>query len=131
MPWFLRVYSTRLLKTLWEKEKLLVTSNFSFCHSVFYSLEELSSVFIKFEIVVCKLFQFIVWERELKLTEFVFEMVENIGLKKKIMVVIIFTLQLNVYKSFFFFFLVGGEGGETQACSVKKVKSTDFLDSYN
>ena len=22
-PWFLRVYSTRLLKTLWEKEKLL------------------------------------------------------------------------------------------------------------
>ena len=25
-----------LLKTLWEKEKLLVTSNFSFTHSVFY-----------------------------------------------------------------------------------------------
>ena len=24
------------LKTLWEKEKLLVTSNFSFSHSVFY-----------------------------------------------------------------------------------------------
>ena len=30
MPWFLRVCSTSLLKTLWEKEKLLVTSNFSF-----------------------------------------------------------------------------------------------------
>ena len=29
-PWFLRVCSTSLLKTLWEKEKLLVTSNFSF-----------------------------------------------------------------------------------------------------
>ena len=29
-PWFLRVCSTCLLKTLWEKEKLLVTSNFSF-----------------------------------------------------------------------------------------------------
>ena len=33
-------------------------SNFSFSHSVFYPFEELSSVFIKFEIVVCKLFQF-------------------------------------------------------------------------
>ena len=27
-PWFLRVSSTSLLKTLWEKEKLLVTSIF-------------------------------------------------------------------------------------------------------
>ena len=27
-PWFSHVYSTRLLKTLWEKEKLLVTSKF-------------------------------------------------------------------------------------------------------
>ena len=27
---------TSLLKTLWEEEKLLVTSNFSFSHSVFY-----------------------------------------------------------------------------------------------
>ena len=30
-PW-----ETSLLKTLWEKEKLLVTSNFSFSHCVFY-----------------------------------------------------------------------------------------------
>ena len=29
-PWFLHVCSTSLLKTLWEKEKLLVMSNFSF-----------------------------------------------------------------------------------------------------
>ena len=35
-PWFLRVCSTSLLKTLWEKEKLLVTSNFSFSRCVFY-----------------------------------------------------------------------------------------------
>ena len=35
-PWFLRICSTNLLKTLWEKEKLLVASNFSFSHSVFY-----------------------------------------------------------------------------------------------
>ena len=27
---------TSLLKTLWEKEKLLIKSNFSFSHSVFY-----------------------------------------------------------------------------------------------
>ena len=68
-PWFLRVCSTSLLKTLWEKEKLLVTSNFSFSHSVFNLFKELSFIFIKFEIVVCKLFQFgrvqnvVVWER--------------------------------------------------------------------
>ena len=47
-----------VLKTLWEKEKLLVMSNFSFSHSVFNPFEELSSIFIKFEIVVCKLLQF-------------------------------------------------------------------------
>ena len=68
-PWFLRVCSTSLLKTLWEKEKLLVTSNFSFSHSVFYPFGELSVIFIKFKIVVCKLFsiwkglKFVVWER--------------------------------------------------------------------
>ena len=31
-----------------EKEKLLVTSNFSFSHSVFYPLGELSAIFIRF-----------------------------------------------------------------------------------
>ena len=45
-------------KTLWGKEKLLITSNFSFSHSVFHTLGELSSIFIKFEIVVCKHFLF-------------------------------------------------------------------------
>ena len=57
---FLRVCSTSLLKTLWEKEKLLVTSNnfFSFSHIVFYPFRELSTIFIKFKIVVCKLFEF-------------------------------------------------------------------------
>ena len=57
-PWFLRVCSTSLLKTLREKEKLLVTSNFSFSHSVFFQLGEVSAIFSKFKIVVCKLFQF-------------------------------------------------------------------------
>ena len=57
-PWFLRICSTSLLKALREKEKLLVTSNFSFSHSVFYPFGEFSASFIQFEIVVCKLFQF-------------------------------------------------------------------------
>ena len=56
-PWFLCVYSTSLLKTLWEKEKLLVTSNFSFSHGVFYPFRELYAIFIQFEIVICKLLQ--------------------------------------------------------------------------
>ena len=40
-PWYLGVCRKSLLKTLWEKEKLLVTSNFSFSHSVFYLFGEL------------------------------------------------------------------------------------------
>ena len=42
----------------WEKEKLLVKSNFSFSHSVFHPFGKLSAIFIKFRIVVCKLLQF-------------------------------------------------------------------------
>ena len=66
-PWFLRVCSTRLLKTHWEKEKLLVMSNFSFYHSVFYQFGELSAIFIQFEIFVCKFFavlkslKYVIW----------------------------------------------------------------------
>ena len=56
-PWFLRVCSTGLLKTLREKEKLLITSNFSFSHSVFNLFGELSAISIKFKIVVCKVFE--------------------------------------------------------------------------
>ena len=37
---------------------IFVTSNFSFSHSVFYPFRQLSAIFVKFEIVVCKLFQF-------------------------------------------------------------------------
>ena len=56
-PWFLRVCSTSLLKTQWEKENLLVTSNFSFFHSFFYPFRKTSTIFINFKIVVCELFQ--------------------------------------------------------------------------
>ena len=38
-PWFFCVCSTNLLKTLWEKDKLLVMSNLSFSHSVLYPFE--------------------------------------------------------------------------------------------
>ena len=57
-PWFLRVCNTSLLKTLREKEKLLVTSNFFFSHSVFYPFGNISAILIKVKIVVCKFFQF-------------------------------------------------------------------------
>ena len=51
-----------------RKGEIAHMSNFSFSHSVFYPLRELSPVFIKFEIVVCKVFQFgrtqkyVIWE---------------------------------------------------------------------
>ena len=35
-PLSLRVCCTRLLKTLWEMEKLFMAANFSFSHSIFY-----------------------------------------------------------------------------------------------
>ena len=57
-PWFLRVCTTILLKTLWENEKLLVTSDFSFSHRVFYQFGGLFAIFIKFEIVLFKVLQF-------------------------------------------------------------------------
>ena len=56
--WFLRVCSTKLLKTLRKKKKLLLTSNFSFSRFVFYPFRDLSTIFIKLRIVVRKLFQF-------------------------------------------------------------------------
>ena len=57
-PWFSSVYSDSLLKTLREKEKLLVTSNFSFSYSVFNPFGKLPTIFIKFTVVVCRVFQF-------------------------------------------------------------------------
>ena len=52
-PW-----ETNLLKTLWEKGEIARKNNFSFSNSVFYPFGKLSAIFFKFEIVVCKLFQF-------------------------------------------------------------------------
>ena len=60
---YMYVYCTSLLKTLWEKGKLLVTSNFSFSHSIFFFFffRKLSTNLIKIKVIVCKLF--CVWER--------------------------------------------------------------------
>ena len=57
-PLFLRACSASLLKILWEEENLLITSNFSFSHNVFYPSGELSTIFLKYNIVICKLFHF-------------------------------------------------------------------------
>ena len=59
-PCCLSVCSTNLLKKLWEKEKLLVTSNFSLSHIVLQSFGEIFGIFIKFEIVVFE----VLWENE-------------------------------------------------------------------
>ena len=62
-PWFVRVSNGSLLKTLQEKEKLLVTRNFSFSHSVFYLFGNFSAIFIIFK--KCRLQTISVW-RSLK-----------------------------------------------------------------
>ena len=50
-PWFLRVCTRNLWKTLRAEEKLLVTNKFSLSPSVFNLFGELPAIFIKFEIV--------------------------------------------------------------------------------
>ena len=65
-PWFLRVCSTSLSKTLWEKEKLLVTSNFSFSHSVFYPFTYILPFTYNLKLSSANPFrleEFVVWER--------------------------------------------------------------------
>ena len=61
-PWFLRVCKTSLLKTLWEKEKLLVTSNFSFSHSVSTHFHQVQNSRLQ-TISVWKSLKFVVWKR--------------------------------------------------------------------
>ena len=55
-PLFLCICSTNLLKTQWEKEKLLMMSNFFISHSVFYDFGKLLAIFTIFKTVLCKLF---------------------------------------------------------------------------
>ena len=47
-----------LWKTLWEKEKMLVTSIFSFSQNVFYPVKDRYHYLNYINFVVCKCFQF-------------------------------------------------------------------------
>ena len=47
-----------LLKTLWGKEKMLVSSIFSFSHNVFNIFQNKFQIFIHIYFVVCKCFEF-------------------------------------------------------------------------
>ena len=57
-PCFFYLSAVSLLKTLLEKEKLPVTSNFFLSNSVFYPLWKLSATFIEFRISYAKSFGF-------------------------------------------------------------------------
>ena len=59
-PLSLRLCSKSFVKTLLEKETLLVTSNFSFSHGIFFPFGELSTIFIKLKI--CCLHTLSVWK---------------------------------------------------------------------
>ena len=65
-PWFSRICSKNLSKTLWEKEKLLVMSNFSFYHSVFYRFGELSAISLNLKLLSANSFSFF-FGKELKM----------------------------------------------------------------
>ena len=53
IPTFTGLEMGRLLKTLWEKEKMLVTSIFSFSHYVFYPSQNKVQFFKSIYFVVC------------------------------------------------------------------------------
>ena len=66
-PLFLCVCRASLLKTVWEKEKLLITSNSYFSRSVFYTFCELSAILHQIKnyclqtLSVWKSLKFVVW----------------------------------------------------------------------
>ena len=61
--------NNHIQKTSWEKEKLLVTSIFSFSQNVFYSFQRKFQILSRIYFDVCKCFQFgfgqvfVVWQR--------------------------------------------------------------------
>ena len=58
IPTFNDPQERRLLKTLLKKEKMLVTSIFSFSHNVFYPIEDRNLHLSYNYFVICKCFQF-------------------------------------------------------------------------
>ena len=69
IPGFYGSGKNRLLKTLWEKEKMPVTGIFSISHHVFYPSHNKYHFFLYIYFVICKCFElgqvknFAVWER--------------------------------------------------------------------
>ena len=68
-PWFIHVCSTSLLKTLWEKEKLLIMRNFTFFQQcflpiwrTFYHFHQIWNCHLR-SLWVWKSLNFVVWER--------------------------------------------------------------------
>ena len=59
----------QVLKTRWEKEKLFITSNFSFSHSFFHTFGKILEISITFKncrlqtLSVWESLKFVVWER--------------------------------------------------------------------
>ena len=111
------MYVVSLLKTLWKQEKLLITSNFSFSHSVYYPFGKDFNIFIKFEVVICKLFQFggilkfvilervlkfIIWERVLKFI--IWERILKFIIWERILKFVIWErVNLLIKKTYFFY----------------------------
>ena len=58
IPAFNNLQERMLLETLWEKEKMLVSSIFSFSHNVFYPIKDRNHQYSNGEFVVCKYFHF-------------------------------------------------------------------------
>ena len=56
-PWFLTCLQHKTFENTVGKGEIAHNEHFSFTHSVFYPLGDLSAIFVKFEIVGCKLFQ--------------------------------------------------------------------------
>ena len=88
-PWFIRLCSTSLLRNTVRKGEIArINKQFAPFPSVFYPIRELSSIFIKFEIVVCKPFQFgrslkfVVWQG-VKIYHNVSDTVHGIYLQRK------------------------------------------------
>ena len=72
-------------KHCWKRRNLLVTSNFSFSHSLFYPFGEHSATVIQFEIIVLQTLsvwkrpKFVVWE---KVNPFKFQILNSFKLKE-------------------------------------------------
>ena len=67
-PLFSLVCITNHVQKLWEREKLLILSNLSFSHSVFYPFGELSAIFYQIQncllqtLSVWKSLRFVIWK---------------------------------------------------------------------